>query len=90
MTYHNLSGEHVIGSVAFECIERLWEGGGQAVALNSGKELRNIDIEQLQKQLVQQSQILDHKGLLRHPRASMFQVASVEGHVSLQNKEAVI
>ena len=32
MTYHNLSGEHVIGSVAFEFIERLWEGGGQAVA----------------------------------------------------------
>ena len=65
------------------------QGGGQAAALaiSSNRELRHIDIEELQDRLKKQGQILDHAGLPRHPRASMFQVASVGGHVSLHQSD---
>ncbi len=65
------------------------QGGGQAAALaiSSNRELRHIDIEELQNRLKRQGQILDHTGLPRHPRASMFQVASVGGHVSLHQSD---
>lgn len=67
------------------------QGGGQAAALavSSNVELRDIDIKELQNRLINQGQILDHTGLPKHPKASMFQVASTEGHVSLHNNEAL-
>jgi len=67
------------------------QGGGQAAALavSSGKELRDIDIKELHRQLLKQGQVLDHTGLPKHPRASMFKVANIDGHVSLHNNEAL-
>jgi hypothetical protein len=67
------------------------QGGGQAAALavEKGTELRDIDIPELQRRLVQQGQILEHTALPRHPRAAMFKVANVGGHVSLHNNEAL-
>jgi hypothetical protein len=67
------------------------QGGGQAAALavREDVELRNIDVDNLRERLLKQGQILDHTGLPKHPRASMFQVANVDGHESLHNNEAV-
>ncbi|MBL9202279.1 MAG: FAD-dependent oxidoreductase [Opitutaceae bacterium] len=65
------------------------QGGGQAAALavEKGCELRDIDVAELQRRLLKQGQILDHTGLPRHPRASMFKVATVGGHVNLRDQD---